>query len=155
MFGRRDLIFSFLTVIAISLILVNSQVFSEEPQKDKTVTEAGATATTTVDMSGTWKGTMYISKIDVYDEMILVLKKEGTSYKGTVTDSLGTVYETPIQNVKLQAEELHFDFTLFFSGFHTIQNVAKGGGQKLVIKWRIEEQQLGGAIDFRRVTNGH
>jgi hypothetical protein len=61
-------------------------------------------------MSGTWKGTTYIADRDAYDDLTIVLKKEGPSYTGAVTDSLGMARGRD-QNVA--EAEAGFDFTIY------------------------------------------
>ena len=95
-------------------------------------------AATAVDMSGTWKGTTYIADRDAYDDLTIVLKKEGPSYTGAVTDSLGMAQEAAIQNVKLEAGELSFDFTIYNGEeYQTVHATAKVADGKLVGKWAV------------------
>jgi len=113
---------------------------------------AGAVAAPAVDVSGTWKGTTYIADRDAYDDLTIVLKKEGASYTGTVTDSLQMAQESAIQNVKLEAEELSFDFTIFDGqDYLTVHATAKVEGQKLVGKWEIVGSDSTGQFSLERV----
>ncbi len=112
----------------------------------------GAVAATAVDMSGTWKGTTYIADRDAYDDLTIVLKKDGASYAGTVTDGLGMAQEAAIQNVKLEAEELSFDFTIFDGQeYQTVRTTAKVVDKKLVGKWAVVESDSTGEFSLERV----
>jgi hypothetical protein len=110
-------------------------------------------AAAAVDMSGTWKGTTYIADRDAYDDLTIVLKKEGASYAGTVTDSLGMAQEAAIQNAKLDAEELSFDFTIFDGqDYLTVHATAKVAEGKFVGKWQVVGQDSVGEFSLERVV---
>jgi len=109
-------------------------------------------AAAAVDMSGTWKGTTYIADRDAYDDLTIVLKKEGASYAGAVTDSLGMAQEAAIQNVTLTAEEFGFDFTIFDGQeYLTVHATAKVVDKKLVGKWQVVGQDSAGEFSLERV----
>jgi len=112
----------------------------------------GAAAIPAVDLSGTWKGTTYIADRDAYDDLTVVLKKEGASYAGTVTDSLQMAQEAAIQNVKFEAGELSFDFTIFDGqDYLTVHATAKLAESKLVGKWEVVGQNSVGELSLERV----
>jgi len=109
-------------------------------------------AAAAVDLSGTWKGQTYIADREAYDDLTIVLKKEGVSYTGAVTDSLQMAQESAIQNAKLEAEELSFDFTIFDGqDYLTVHATAKIAGGKLVGKWAVVGQDSAGEFSLERV----
>ena len=67
----------------------------------------------TVDLSGTWFGSTAVPNAEEKDQITLVLKKEGNSYTGTVTDSMGMLNQTPLKEVKLEKGALSFYFMVF------------------------------------------
>jgi hypothetical protein len=63
------------------------------------------------DLSGTWEGDTEVDGAAV--DLILVLKKAGPSYSGTITDSAGYSDNSEIGNVKLEGNQLSFTFMIF------------------------------------------
>lgn len=66
------------------------------------------------DLSGTWGGSTVINGMD--ETLTLVLKKSGTTYTGTVTDSAGFSNETEIKSVKIEGYQLSFTFPIDTGG---------------------------------------
>ncbi len=65
----------------------------------------------TPDVSGTWTGETYLPGSDTKDKVILVLKKAGDKYSGTVT-MLGAK-EVPVEGFNFEDEDtFNFKFTL-------------------------------------------
>lgn len=66
------------------------------------------------DLSGTWAGTTVINGMD--ETLTLVLKKNGDTYTGNVTDSAGFSNETEIESIKIEGDQLSFTFPIDTGG---------------------------------------
>ena len=62
------------------------------------------------DLSGTWIGSTDIPNREDRDNLTLVLKKDGASYTGNITDSMGMLNATVLEKVKLEKDTLSFEF---------------------------------------------
>ena len=64
------------------------------------------------DLAGTWNGTMEIPNFGTY-EMVLVLEKSESKYKGTVSDDMGYIAEgTEVENLEIEGNKLSCEFGL-------------------------------------------
>lgn len=64
------------------------------------------------DLVGTWNGTMEIPNFGTY-EMVLILEKSNSEYKGTVSDDMGYIAEgTEVENLEIDRNTLSCEFGL-------------------------------------------
>ncbi len=87
------------------------------------------------DLTGTWEGTTYVS--DAGDDTVtLALRKEGETYSGTVTDSMGMAVESKLENVQFKDGTLKAEFVIFNgSDYIRISLTLKVSGEMLVGHW--------------------
>jgi hypothetical protein len=87
------------------------------------------------DLSGTWVGTTYVPDAGD-DQVTLVLKKEGETYSGTVTDSMQLANESQLENVAYGDGALTAEFTIFNgTDYVRIKLVLKLSGELLIGHW--------------------
>jgi hypothetical protein len=88
------------------------------------------------DFSGTWTGETVIPNVLDKDQVTLVLKKEGGTYSGTVTDSMGMAVESPLENVEFKEGTLAAEFVIF-NGTENVRIyfTLKVTGDRLVGYW--------------------
>jgi hypothetical protein len=106
-------------VLAIAAVFIAGLVFAQQ-----------------ADLSGTWTGETVIPNVPDKDQITLVLKKEGATYSGTVTDSMGMAVESPLENTEFKDGSLTSEFVIF----NGMQNVRiyfalKVTGERLVGHW--------------------
>jgi hypothetical protein len=88
-----------------------------------------------VNITGTWEGTTYVPDRGD-DQVTLVLKKDGETYSGTVTDSMGMASESKLENVQFKDETLTAEFLIFNgSDYVRINFTLKVSGEMLVGNW--------------------
>jgi hypothetical protein len=108
----------FLLFLTVALVLVAGSLFSQE-----------------VDLTGTWEGTTYVQNAGD-DQITLVLRKEGETYSGTVTDSMQLALESKLENVKFADGTLTAEFMIFNgSDYIKISVTLKVSGELLVGNW--------------------
>lgn len=95
------------------------------------------------DLTGTWEGTTYVP--DAGDDRItLVLKKEGETYSGTVTDSMALANESKLENTKFIDGTLTAEFMIFNgSDYVRIKFMLKVSGELLVGQWEDPDGETG------------
>ena len=69
-----------------------------------------------VDLSGTWVGPTEVPDAPEPDMLTLVLKKEEGTYSGTITDSMGMLQNTEIEDVEFKDNTLTFTFQVDTGG---------------------------------------
>jgi hypothetical protein len=101
------------------------------------------------DLSGTWEGTAYVP--DQGDnEITMVLRKEGESYSGTITDSMGFANESNLENAKFADGTLTAEFMIFNgSDYVRLYVTLKVSGGTLVGDWS-DRQSESGSIELKR-----
>ena len=68
------------------------------------------------DITGKWVGeTVFMGSTDM-DRVTLALEKQGDSYSGTISDSLGLIKNAPIESVRFENDNLRFKFTAAVGG---------------------------------------
>jgi hypothetical protein len=88
------------------------------------------------DLSGTWVGETVIPNVLDKDQVTLVLKKEGGTYSGTVTDSMRMAVESPLENTELKDGTLTAEFVIFNGQQNVrIYFTLKVTGERLVGHW--------------------
>lgn len=65
-----------------------------------------------VDLTGTWMGTTYVPD-EGDDQVTLTLRKEGETYSGTLSDSMGMAVESKLENVQYADGTLKAEFVIF------------------------------------------
>jgi hypothetical protein len=87
------------------------------------------------DLSGTWEGTTYVP--DAGDDQItLVLRKDGETYSGTLSDSMGLAVESKLENVQFKEGILKAEFVIFNGDDYVrISLTLKVSGEMLVGNW--------------------
>lgn len=95
------------------------------------------------DLTGTWEGSTYIPDSGD-DQVTLVLKKEGETYSGTVSDSMGMANESELENGKFVDGTLTAEFTIFNgSDYMKIKLTLKLSGDLLVGNWESADGETG------------
>jgi hypothetical protein len=102
-----------------------------------------------MDLTGTWEGTAYVP--DQGDNQItVVLRKEGESYSGTVTDSMGFANESKLENTKFVDGTLTSEFMIFNgSDYVRIYLTLKVSGETLVGEWS-DREGGSGSVELKR-----
>jgi hypothetical protein len=96
------------------------------------------------DLSGTWIGSTTIPNREERDNLTLVLKKDGSSYTGNITDSMGMLNATVLEKVKLEKDTLSFEFlAVTESAAIRVRSTLKVSGDKLVGSWASEQGDTG------------
>jgi len=92
------------------------------------------------DLSGTWLGSTVIPNMEEKDNLTLVLKKDGSSYTGTITDSMGMLNAAVLEKVKLEKDTLSFEFLAVTESVEIrIKSTLKASKDKLVGSWESEQ----------------
>lgn len=103
------------------------------------------------DLTGTWEGTTYVPDAGD-DQVTLVLRKEGETYSGTVTDSMQLAVESNLENVKFENGTLTAEFTIFNgSDYVRIRLTLKVSGELLVGNWEDPDGETGNLEMKRKV----
>ena len=124
---------AFLVLLTAAMIFSGSPVFSQSP-----------------DLSGTWVGETVIPDVADKDQVTLVLTKEGESYSGSVTDSMGMANESPLENVKFENNTLTAEFVIFNGEENVrISMSLEVSGGRLVGEWQSEDGETG-PLDLER-----
>lgn len=101
------------------------------------------------DLTGTWEGSTYVPDSGD-DQITLVLKKEGETYSGTVTDSMGLANESALENAQYVEGTLTADFMIFNgSEYIKIKLNLKLSGELLVGNWESEGGSTG-SLELKR-----
>ncbi len=74
------------------------------------VLSCGMSFSQQVDLSGTWVGPTEVPDAPEPDMLTLILKKEEGKYSGTITDSMGMLQNTEIEDVEFKDNTLTFTF---------------------------------------------
>ncbi len=90
----------------------------------------------TQDLSGTWVGETVIPNTLDKDLVTLVLKKDASSYSGTVTDSMAMAKDSPLEDVEFENDTLTAQF-MIFNGNEDVRIwlALKVTGDKLIGSW--------------------
>lgn len=100
------------------------------------------------DLSGTWSGTTVINGMD--ETLTLVLKKNGDTYIGHVTDSAGFSNETEIESVEIDNNQLSFSFNIDTGGAYMAINVTlEVAGNEMTGEW-ISDDGGSGPIELKK-----
>jgi hypothetical protein len=117
---------------------------------------AGLLLAQNTDLSGTWVGDTVVPNAPDKDGISLVLKKDGASYSGTFSDSMGMANAVPLENIKLEKDTLTFEFVVNVGDTSIrIYTTLKISGEKLVGSWTSEANDTGSLelsrkkIDYR------
>jgi hypothetical protein len=126
----KKLIFLFLLTISLAFAL--GPLFGQE-----------------ADLTGTWEGTTYVP--DAGDDRItLVLRKEGETYSGTITDSMELAVESKLENTLFADGTLTAEFMIFNgSDYVRIKLTLKVSGELLVGHWEDPDGETGN-LELRR-----
>ena len=102
------------------------------------------------DLSGTWVGETMVPNSTDKDGLSLVLKKDGASYSGTMTDSMGMVNGVSLESVKFENGTLSFKFNAGPADqAMRISTTLKLANDKLVGSW-VDDQGDTGALELVR-----
>ncbi|MGD0307880.1 MAG: hypothetical protein ABSC02_01215 [Acidobacteriota bacterium] len=100
------------------------------------------------DLSGTWVGETSVPNSTDKDGISLVLKKDGASYSGTMTDSMGMASGVSLENVKFENGTLSFQFYAGSSDQAVkISTTLKLSNDKLVGSW-VSDQGDSSALEL-------
>ena len=92
------------------------------------------------DLSGTWIGSTAIPNREERDNLTLVLKKDGASYTGNITDTMGMLNAAVLEKVKLEKDTLSFEFLVVTEGGDIrVRSTLKVSKDKLVGSWETEQ----------------
>lgn len=104
-----------------------------------------------LDLSGTWVGETVIPDVVEKDQVTLVLVKDGESYSGSVTDSMGLAKESPLEKVKFENDTLAAEFVIFNGEEYVrITMTLTVKGERLVGEWQSEDGEETGPLDLER-----
>jgi hypothetical protein len=110
----------------------------------------GAILAQNVDLSGTWVGDTVTPTSPDKDQLTLVLKKDGTSYTGTISDAMGMVNQAALESVKIANGTLSFQFIARVGEQEIrVTTTLKISGDKLVGSWVTEAGDTG-PVDMER-----
>jgi hypothetical protein len=124
---------AFLALMTVALIFSASPVLSQS-----------------LDLSGTWVGETVVSSDGDKDQVTLVLTKEGESYSGNVTDSMGMANESPLEKVEFKDNTLTAEFVIFNGEEYVrISMTLEVKGERLVGEWQSEDGETG-PLDLER-----
>ncbi len=117
-------------------------------------TSAGVLFAQFPDISATWVGTTDFPNTPNEDPVVLVLKKAGTSYTGTIT--VATAKEVPLTNIKIEDEDsFTFEFMMPMGNDRVKVKARldiisdKVDGNKLMGAWTMESGDYG-SLDLTR-----
>ena len=103
------------------------------------VLSCGMSFSQQADLSGTWIGSTEVPDAAEPDMLTLVLKKEEGKYSGTITDSMGMLQETKIENVELKDNTLTFTFQVDAGGAYlTVSASLTVKGDKMSGYWETD-----------------
>lgn len=98
---------------------------------------AGPLLSQSQNLSGTWVGETVVPNAVDRDQVTLVLQKDGASYSGTVTDSMGLAKDSPLENVKFENDTLTAEFMVLNGNENVrIWMTLKVSGEKLFGNWQ-------------------
>jgi hypothetical protein len=124
---------AFLALMTVALIFSASPVLSQS-----------------LDLSGTWVGETVVSSDGDKDQVTLVLTKEGESYSGNVTDSMGMANESPLEKVEFKDNTLTAEFVIFNGEEYVrISMTLEVKGERLVGEWQSDDGETG-PLDLER-----
>lgn len=102
-----------------------------------------------IDLTGTWEGTTYIPDAGD-DQVTLTLRKEGETYSGTLSDSMGMAVESKLENVQYAEGTLKAEFVIFNgSDYVRIRLTLKYSEGMLVGHWADPGDETG-ALELKR-----
>ena len=102
------------------------------------------------DLSGTWVGSTEVPDAIDPDQLTLVLKKEEGKYKGTITDSMGMLQDTEIEDVEFKDNKLTFHFQVDTGGeYLTVHASLTVKGDKMSGHWETADGNSG-AIEMEK-----
>jgi hypothetical protein len=108
------------------------------------VVAAGSHSAQTPDLGGTWVGDTVVPNSQEKDIVTLVLKKDGASYTGTLSDSMGMAVSVPLEKVKIEKGTLTFEFVVQTGEQPMrIYTTLKISGEKLIGSWTSEDNSTG------------
>ncbi len=88
------------------------------------------------ELSGTWVGSTEVPDAPEPDKLSLVLKKEEGKYSGTITDSMGMLQDTEIEDVEFKDNTLTFTFQVDTGEeYITVHASLTVKGDKLIGHW--------------------
>lgn len=96
-----------------------------------------------IDLSGTWTGTTFISDRGVDDDITFVLTKEGDTYTGSVTDSLGLATEAEITFCEFKDHTLTIQFNISDEENTAVRAILNVEGESLVGTWETDAGVIG------------
>jgi hypothetical protein len=103
------------------------------------VLSCGMSFSQQADLSGTWVGLTEVPDAVEPDMLTLVLKKEERKYYGTITDSLGMLQDTEIEDVEFKDNTLTFTFQVDTGEeYATVSASLTVKGDKLIGYWETE-----------------
>ncbi len=105
------------------------------------------------DLTGTWEGTTYVP--DAGDDTVtLTLRKEGETYAGTLSDSMGLAVESKLENVEYNDGTLKAEFVIFNGDDYVrISVMLKVSGEMLVGHWSDPGGETG-TLELKRKEQG-
>jgi hypothetical protein len=102
------------------------------------------------DLSGTWVGETVVPNSSDKDGISLILKKDGASYSGTISDIMGMISGASLENVKFENGTLSFQFNAGPTGQTIrISTTLKLSNDKLVGSWT-DDQDDTGSLELAR-----
>ena len=91
------------------------------------------------DLEGTWLGPATLEGMSEPNDLTLVLEIKEGKLEGRITDQYGTMNDSPIDEIKLEAGEFSF----------SVMGMGPGGQEiKLVLKMKIEGDTMKGTLEI-------
>jgi hypothetical protein len=131
------------TSLALSLVLLTFCATWAAAAESVPITQQAKQA----DISGTWEGTAEVPDAVDLDKLTMVLEKDGDSYSGTLTDTVGYANKTNLENVDFAEGKLSFSFQIFDgTSFQTIYVVLTVEGDKMSGSWENDQGESGNIL---------
>ncbi len=91
------------------------------------------------DLEGTWLGPATLEGMSEPNDFTLVLEIKDGKLEGRITDQYGTMNDSPIEEIKLEAGEFSF----------SVMGMGPGGQEiKLVLKMKIDGDTMKGTLEI-------
>lgn len=93
-----------------------------------------------VDLSGTWVGSTEVPDAIEPDKLTMVLKKEEGKYSGTITDSMGMLNNTELEDVEFEDNTFSCNFQVYTGEeYLTVYVTLTVTGDKMSGHWETDD----------------
>ncbi len=103
------------------------------------------------DLSGKWVGQTEVPNAAEADKLTLVLEKKEGGYKGKVSDSMGMLQDTELEDLEFKDNNLSCNFLVNTGqGFLKIKMTLTVEGNKMKGSWWDTEGESSGSVELER-----